>query len=293
MFETVTTELGSKLADRLALVLLSPAFAFWVLGVAAWVWTRPRAADHAVSRLATLSGLAQGLLTLGALLAVAASGAVIQRTVPAVLRLLQGYWPAPLRSMLAARWRRRLAAADETWQDLYPRWEEGKASDAQTAELLATERRLARLPGTPGQVMPTRLGNVMRTAETRPYDWYGLDSVHCWPRLWLVLPDPAKEEINATRADLEVAVTWWTWAALTAAWAILTPWAWLVAAVACLFSYLALISSAVRFGELINAVFDVHRGLLYDALGYPRPQSGESERVAGIALTQALLRGPA
>jgi hypothetical protein len=293
MFETVTADLGGKLADRLALVLLSPAFAFWALGAAAWVWTRPRAADHALSHLAALSGLAQGLLTLGALLAVAATGVVIQRTVPAVLRLLQGYWPAPLRSALAARWRHRLAAYDDAWQALYPRWDEGKATDKETAELLATERRLARLPGTPEQVMPTRLGNVMRAAEARPFEWYGLDSVLCWSRLWLVLPDPAKAEVNATRADLEAAVTWGTWAALTVVWVIFTPWALLVALVACLFSYLALIGSAVRFGELVNAVYDLYRGLLYDALGYARPQDKQSERDVGIALTQALLRGPA
>jgi hypothetical protein len=210
-----------------------------------------------------------------------------------VLRLLQGYWPAPLRSMLAARYRHRLADETEIWDDLYPRWAEDKATATETAELQATERRLRRLPATPEKAMPTRLGNVMRAAEGRPYDWYGLDSVSCWPRLWLLLPDPAKEEVNVARADLETAVTWWTWAALTAVWIILTPWALLVAAVACLFSYLAMIGSAVRFGELVNAVYDVHRGLLYDALGYARPGSRESERDAGIALTQALLRGPA
>ena len=293
MFETVTSDVSGKLADRLAVVLLSPAFAFWALGGVAWAWTRPQAADHAISRLATLSGLAQGALLVGALLAATASAAVIQRTVPIVLRLLQGYWPAPLRSVLAARYRHRLADDDKTWGDLYPSWAEGKATETETTELQAIERRLTRLPATPEQVMPTRLGNVMRAAGRRPYDWYGLDSVRCWPRLWLLLPDPAKEEVNVARADLETAVTWWTWAALTVVWVIFTPWALLVAAVACLFSYLAMIGSAVRFGELINAVYDVHRGLLYDALGYGRPGSRESERDAGIALTQALLRGPA
>jgi hypothetical protein len=292
MFETVTSGLGGKLADRLAVVLLSPAFAFWALGGVAWTLTRPHAVDHAVSRLATLSGFAQGALIVGALLVATASSAVIQRTVPIMLRLLQGYWPAPLRSVLAARYRHRLAGETEIWEGLYPRWEEGTATATETAELQATERRLARLPATPEKVMPTRLGNVMRAAEGRPFDWYGLDSVSCWPRLWLLLPDPAKEEVTVARADLETAVTWWTWAALTAVWAIFTPWALLVTAVACLFSYLAMIGSAVRFCELVNAIYDVHRGLLYDALGYARPDSRESERDTGIALTRALLRGP-
>lgn len=62
-------------------------------------------------------------------------------------------------------------------------------------------------------------------------------------------------------------------------------------ALGCLCSYLVLVGSAVRFGELVNAIYHVHRGLLYDALGYPRPENKESERDAGIALAQALLRG--
>jgi hypothetical protein len=293
MIESVSAEVGSKLTDRLAVVVLSPAFAFWAVGLAAWIWTRPHAADHAVSRLATLSGLAQGALLIGGLLVVAASGVVVQRAAPTMLRLLQGYWFPAVRSALAGRYRRRLAADDATWQHLYSTWEEGKATASEAAELLAVERRLARLPPTADLVMPTRLGNVLESAERRPYDWYGLDPVRCWSRLWLVLPDAAKTEVSAARADLDAAATWWTWAALTAVWTLFTPWALLVAAAACLLSYSVVIGSAARFGDLVNAIFDVHRGLLYDALGWPRPSGPEAERTEGQAVSQALWRGPA
>jgi hypothetical protein len=293
MIESIGAQLGGKLADRLAVALLSPALAFWTLGCAAWIWIRPHSANQAVNRLASLSGLAQGALLIGALMAVAASGVVVQRTEPVVLRLLQGYWPPALRSALASRYRRRLAADDKTWQELYSRWEDGKATETEAIELQAAERRLARLPATPDQVMPTRLGNVLRSAENRPYDWYGLDAVNCWSRLWLVLPDAAKNEVSAARADLDTATTWWTWAALTAVWTVFTPWALLVAVAACLLSYPLVVGSAMRFGDLVNATFDVHRGLLYDALGRPRPSSQDSERATGQALSQALWRGPA
>jgi hypothetical protein len=74
-------------------------------------------------------------------------------------------------------------------------------------------------------------------------------------------------------------------------WTFLTPWALLLAAIACALTYPAVVGAAARFGELVDATFDLHRGLLYDALGWPRPDSGESERDRGEALTQALWRG--
>jgi hypothetical protein len=218
---------------------------------------------------------------------------VVQRAAPVVLRLLQGHWPAALRSVVAGRYRGKLAADDKAWQELYSRWEAGEASDTEEIRLLSAERRLGRMPSRPEQVMPTRLGNVLRAAESRPYDWYGLDSVVCWPRLWLVLPDAVKTEVGGAQAELQAAVTWWTWAALTAIWTIFTPWALPVALAGCLLSYAAVIGAAMRFGDLVNAAFDVHRGLLYDALGCPRPGGHASERAMGLALSQALLRGPA
>ncbi|MDQ6615626.1 MAG: hypothetical protein M3083_13020 [Actinomycetota bacterium] len=291
MIESIAASLGTKVAERWAALLLSPAFAFWALGAGAWIWARPQSATHTIDRVAALSSLAQGALSIGALLVVATSGFVVERSAPTALRVLQGYWPSRLRTVMAGRHRKRLEADDERWQKLYGQWESGSSTAAESAELLAIERRLSRVPARPEQVMPTRLGNVLRAAESRPHDWYGLDAVRCWPRLWLVLPDSVKAEVGAARADLDTAATWWVWGALTAFWTILSPWALLVAVVACSVTYPALVAAAARFGELVDATFDLHRGLLYDALGRERPASSEAERAQGEALTQALWRG--
>ena len=292
MIEALTSGIGSRLADRWAAALLSPAFAFWAVGALAWVWTGPDAVERTLDDLAQLSPLAQAAASVGVLLGVAASGFTVERLALPVLRLLEGYWPPALRTRAAARARRRLQANEDRWQQLYARWESGVATDAETAELLAVERRLAVLPTESSQVMPTRLGNVLRAAESRPADFYGLDAVRCWPRLWLVLPDAIKAELGAARADLDAAATWWVWAVLIAVWAFLTPWALLIAAAAVLLAYSALLAAATRFGELLGATFDLHRGLLYDALGWPRPSRPDEERARGEALTQALVRGP-
>jgi hypothetical protein len=293
MIESIAAGLGGKIAARWAALLLSPTFGFWALGAAAWIWASPHAASAAVADLAKLSSLAQGLLCVGALLIVVASGFAVERTSTTILRILQGYWPGPLRAKLAGRFKKRLKTDEDRWQKLYESWETGSATDTEEAGLLTVERRLAEFPAQPEQLMPTRLGNVVRAAESRPYHWYGLDAVRCWSRMWLVLPEPTKTEIGAARADLDTATTWWTWAALTVIWTVFTPWALLVALIGCWLSYQAIIAAAVRFGDLVDASFDLHRMLLYDALGWKRPVGAENERAQGKLLTETLWRGPA
>jgi hypothetical protein len=290
--------MGGKLAERWSALLLSPAFAFWGAGAAAWLWTRSSAdqRERALDDLARLSDLAQAVVLVGALLVIAASGLVVERLALTVIRLLEGYWPRALQTLrrrLTARGARRKEEAEQRWGALQARWETGTASADEVAELVALERSLAALPADARELMPTRLGNVLRAAESRPGEKYGLDAVQCWPRLWLVLPDATKQEIGAAGADLNTSATWWTWGALVAVWTVFTPLALVVAAVAAALAYGALVGSAMRYGQLVEAAFDVHRGLLYDALGRPRPEHAAAERRAGQEITQLLLRGPA
>ena len=75
------------------------------------------------------------------------------------------------------------------------------ATDALTYAQL--ESQLKRFPTQPERMMPTRLGNVLRAAEGRSAAKYGLDSIICWPALWLVLPEAAKTELQAARSELD------------------------------------------------------------------------------------------
>jgi hypothetical protein len=330
--------LGGELAKQWTVRILTPAFAFWAGGLAALWWRfhgrGVRASGWAheltatVTSLRGLSGLAQGLLLVAALLVVAASAVAADRLTLPVLRLLEGYWSRPrwLRRSLVAyrRWRHRrwatrtdelnrrqrmgeltideylelagLEAAPtkdpKRLQELRQRRAAG--FDNQVMSDLARGRRYLRnSPREDSMGMPTRLGDVLRAAERRPADKYGLDAIVCWYALWLVLPTEAKTELVQARSTLDKAALAWLWGVLFLVW---TPWTWwalpIGLGVAAAAYYVGILGAASLFGELTVTAFDLYRFRLYDNLHLPRPSSPQVERrEAGPRVTNLLWGG--
>ncbi len=227
------------------------------------------------------------------------SAVVVNRLTLTALRFLEGYWPAQLgwiERSFRARQRRRFTQYDDRFQDLAPRIAEGSASARERRAYAAADRGLHSFPSEPNltdpeRLMPTRLGNILRAAETRPIDKYGLDPVKCWSRIWLVLPEETKKALNDARAALDAATAVWVWGLLSLIW---TPWAWWVPLVGIAVSvgaYVWLLGRAEAFGELIESAFDVHRWQLYDALHWPLPADPATERATGAAVTAYLWWG--
>lgn len=142
-------------------------------------------------------------------------------------------------------------------------------------------------------LMPTLLGNILRTAERRPLEKYGLDAIICWSRLWLLLPEAAKKDLQDARTDLNNAARLWLWSILFLVWAALGAW-WAIplGILSALFAYYNwAIAAATTYGDLIEASFDLHRQLLYQALGWKKPDDPNEERRVGQQLTDYLWRG--
>jgi hypothetical protein len=280
--------------------------------------------------LEQLATVAQVVLVLGALILLVGSALAAERLTLPLLKLLEGYWARPAwlhrrlvdhRRSRRSRWSTRVEAlrltesrgdltiAEET--ELRGLADEESLGPQQVERLQhLTERKrgltaaehaeLARgasfLRGTPREEplgMPTRLGDILRAAERRPYDKYGLDAVVCWFRLWMLLPTEEKTEIAQARLELDRAVRTWLWGALFLVW---TPWLWWAAVpigllVPVLAYYISMLSAAVLFGDLVETSFDLHRMQLYDALHLPRPTSAADERDHGVQLSRLLWRG--
>lgn len=298
MLTELWTGISGKLSERLAALLLSPALAFWLVGAGAWLldhggvagWRA--VADRRLGGLADAPGPVQIAAAVAALGVLVVSGQVVDWFALPVLRLLEGYWPPPLAALgrrRSARIAARRTAIAARWRDLQLRAPE--LDPAESAEAIRLDRRLRRLPLLATQTMPTRLGNVLRSGESRPVRKYGLDPVVCWPQLWLLLPDQVRAEVTAARTRLNTAATSVLWGVLLLVW---TPWSWwalpLAAAVAAA-GYTAAVRAAGAYVDLVEAAWDLHRADLYRALRWPLPPDPAGEHAAGRAVTTYLRRG--
>jgi hypothetical protein len=288
--------LGTKLADRWAAVAVPPVL-FWAGGMLAWLLAHGGFGrlEDALARASRQPGLVQAALVAGALIVVAATGLVGERLTLPALRLLEGYWPAwlaPVRRRLVARQAAKLRALEDRWSKLTAKHDEQTLSAREHDELIRLEQRLHQLPSRPERLMPTKVGNILRCAESRPVDKYGLDAVRCWPHLWLTLPDTARQELGATRAALDGAAAACVWGVASLVW---SPWSPLIGlgglTVALVAVQFWVPQRAAVFADLVESAFDLYRRNLYNALRWPLPEDPADERRQGRLLTEYLWRG--
>jgi hypothetical protein len=290
MYSKFLEGMTGKVAEQWVTNLLTPAFVFWAGGLAAsiyrfgwnplktWVLQQPQTFQV-------------GLLILG-LLVIVTSAAIVQKGDRFMLRCLEGYWPNWLNSLRRTRRQRYI----QQWEDNLKRWDElyARGEDDLDAEELNEYAQLdwsiMHSPSKLNQFMPTRLGNLLRASEYRSRDRYGLDAVICWPRLWLLLPDSSRKELQEARAALNTTVRISLWSLLFLAWTFLAWWVPLLALPVFCLSYRMVLNTAVVYADLLEATFDVHRNLLYQSLRVKLPKNPIQESEDGKKLTQYLWR---
>ena len=288
---------GGKLLDRYAAVS-APALVFWLGALLAWI-----AGHHGLGRLNTItswlnrqSSPVQLIAIALVLVALLASVLVVQRLTLPVLRALEGYWPRRLdglRRRLVEHTADRLHAPEARWQELYPRVQPPQTPTwAELTEFTRLDRARRRRPTDPNRLMPTRIGNILRAAEIRPNDHYGLDAVIVWPHLWLLLPDSARQELAASRASLDAAVASTIWGLLFCVFAVWTLWAIPAGLLVCLGAVRWWAPErAATFGELFSSAYDLYRTSLYQQLRWPLPTNPSLEPEQGREITAYLWRG--
>jgi hypothetical protein len=296
MYSKFLEGMTGKVAEQWVANLLTPAFVFWLGGLAAciyhfgwnplkeWVLKQPQSFQV-------------GLLILG-LIVIVTSAAIVQRGDRMMLRVIEGYWPRWVKPLYRVRTQRYIKLWEQNLQD----WSElrsklhSEGEDNLTAEELNRYAQLDWLivhsPSKKNQFMPTRLGNLLRASEYRSKERYGLDAVVCWPRLWLLLPDSTRKELQEARAALNTSVRICLWSLLFLVWTPLAWWAPIFAFPAAWLNYRMALNTASVYVDLLEATFDVHRNLLYQSLRVKQPKSPAKEFEDGKKLTQYLWREP-
>lgn len=284
MLGTLFDKVTGLFDSRFVLALLLPAFAF-AAGAGALAATMT-GWHQAAAWWAGLDAARQVALGVAAAGAVVVLAVITGTQVVAMTRVLEGYW----------RWRWVNATLGRLG-----RWREKARRDrlaADTSELGYLHSYLAFPPD--GEPLPTRLGNALRAAESYPGDEerWGLDAAFWWPRLYLILPDSARDQVDNARASLDQLVVLTMLSAAFGVVALTLSCAGLNLAVglgcaggALLLSrgsYLAAVTAAGVFGELVRSSYDLFRGDLLAKLGWPMPPTLRAERKLWTALSQQL-----
>jgi hypothetical protein len=212
------------------------------------------------------SATEQLVLGVGILLIITVLAYILEALTTPIVRLYEGYWPKGA----LTNWSRNIQKARKS-----------KLSDSEAYRTFPLDSDL---------VKPTRLGNVLVSAEEYPYQLYRLDAVLWWPRLATLLPDTFRSQVDtaltpmlamlnlsmlltllAFGGGLAVLLTdhfWWLFCLVFLGALLLARGCYVAAAI-----------QAVDYGELVRVAFDLYRYDTLKQMHIPLPESLFQERL--------------
>jgi hypothetical protein len=150
-------------------------------------------------------------------------------------------------------------------------------------------------PRARNQVMATRLGNVLRRAESQAGSQYGMNSLQVVPHLLLVAPAAHVEYVNDQRSQLDLAVRMTFISVVATGTAVLFLWPYglwvLVAIIPYLLAYLSYRGSVVagrHYGAALAALINLDRFALYERLHVQLPPTAQAEMELNKKLAKVL-----
>lgn len=233
---------------------------------------------------------------------------------PSLIRLYEGYpWQHSRlgKRAIAKQLRRRTWAESRRplLKTLIANIRETDPADPAIGKLEVWRTRLGQrvvneFPG-PELVLPTRLGNVIRSFEEYPRAVYGISTVSVWPRLAgvlnkesLALLDDSKSSfdfmINASFLSGALSGSIFVAGLLAPARIHWPEWLFQVAlaGVASRLFYLGSVSAAAAWGGQVKSAFDLYRWDLLKKLGYTAaPEDAEAERELWTEISKRMVYG--
>lgn len=290
MLGSIWDKISKDVSGAWLMRALVPALAFFTIGVLTFALSWPNS-WHELQNLAQIVTANEiAAVILGLIVLLVSSGLVKWFTLPA-LRIAEGYWPWLIAWF--GYWRaKKINIARQHklkhLQELHGR-EPILTPGKRNLYARLDQELLLWYPDNEALTMPTRLGNILRAAEEYPLR-YGLEINTVLPRLWLVIPDQARKELENARQVLDDRTSTAVWCLLLVVWVIFTPWMALVALVCGWVCYQFMVDAAKAYALLMRAAFDLYRFDLYEQLHWPAPKTPAEEEVQGKQLNSFLYR---
>ncbi len=288
MFSTVIKEVSGVLDRRFVINAFFPSLLFWsllcivffvgqgTLDTAVQAWDKQNTAVKLIQSMGFIAWVTffAGLLT-------------SQQT--AILRFYEGYWDVPL----IGRW---LKEQGKHWhQKCLGELDLANDTDYETLYLNYPP------PSRAKEVMPTRLGNILKGAELYPNLRYKIDAVLIWPRLYNLFPESFMKTLIDAKSTLDfmlvISVLGGAFGLISGVYLLMlrAPW-WLFllcfwggAGIAGL-AYQGSLGSARLYAEQIRTAFDLYRYELLKQMRLELPDSLSDEKVVWAAVNQFLYR---
>lgn len=302
---SILSLISGSLGRALLLGTLFPVTVFALLGLLFVVPFFP--ADLAV--LAPLAKLDPAWKTVLATLVIILLTGLLYNLNTSLIRLYEGYpWQHSwLGKWAIARHRRRREWAESRRTYLRKLIQEIKKTPDPRLEVWRTrlgQRVTNEYPG-PELVLPTRLGNVIRSFEEYPRAVYGISTVSVWPRLVGVLNKETLTLLDDTKASFDFMINAsFLSGALSASILVaglvlparIDGPGWIVqivlAGVASWLFYRGSVNAAAAWGGQVKSAFDLFRWDLLKKLGYTAaPEDAESERELWVQISTRMIYG--
>jgi hypothetical protein len=289
MFANVLNQITGRLDSRFILTLFFPSLLFW--GGLTAVYFAPTGLETALAQWRTQNTDIQIMQIILALAWVTFFAHLLSNQLVWLTKQFEGYWDwfPMLGSRLADRRRKHYQ------QELRRLDDNGQYEPIYYG---------FPFPDEPEEVMPTRLGNVLKNAEQYSYKRYDMDAVLLWPRLYSVLPENFMKSFEGAKASLDFMLVFSSlsvlFALVTGIYLLIIQGAWWLFLLCFLgglamarLAYKSALEAAITYGQLIKSAFDLYKGVLCKQLGYEQPKSLAEERDFWRNLYDLVYRGEA
>ena len=226
-------------------------------------------------------------------------GLIIHPMQFALVQFLEGYWgtvPA-IQSIRAKRilhyqriCKKLRKERTDALTSLESLPEQAVGPDAARARFISQRAEALRIrdyfPSGTDDIMPTRLGNMLRRYESQAGRQYNMDALVVVPHILLIAPPNHVDYVDDQRSQLDLAVRMTFISILASATALFFLWpygSWvLIAVIPYVLAYLSYRGSVIaggHYGSAFDALINLNRFTLYEQLHLPLPVDTKDERL--------------